>query len=298
MKKNVKKVEKKNTIILDIEQKQLKIKVLNVIIFTSLIILVCICAAPLLWLLVSAFKDTKEFIMDPPTIIPQSFQPYKLIEVWKQAKFGKAYLNTLIIGCGNVISCVTSAGLAGYVLSRLQPRGCKVVLTLVLWTMMMPRPMNMVPLFQTFVDFPILHINLINTYWPFWLMAGGTCFNLLLFKSFFDGIPTSYLEAARIDGCSELGNFFRIVLPLSKPVVFSVSIFILIGIWGEFFWPYLILTDPDKYTTGVKLYHLKGDLTIDREFISMLFVIAPSAVLYLSCQKYLSEGLSLGGIKG
>ena len=85
MKKNIKNAEKTNTIVLDIEQKQLKVKVLNVIIFTILIILVCICAAPLLWLLVSAFKDTKEFIMNPPTIIPKRFQPYKLIEVWKKA---------------------------------------------------------------------------------------------------------------------------------------------------------------------------------------------------------------------
>lgn len=296
--KRTKEVEKRNSLILDVEQKQPKIKVLNIIIFSVLFVMACVFTIPILWLLVSGFKDTSEFIMDPPTIIPRSFQPYKLIEVWKKAKFGMAYFNTLIMGFGNVISCVTCSGLAGYVLSRLKPKGYKLILTLILWTMMMPQTMNMVPLFMTFIDFPIFHFNLTNTFWPFWLMSAPSAFYLILFKSFFDSIPSSYLEAARIDGSSELGNYVRIILPLSKPVVYTVSIFILSGIWGDFLWPSLIFTDPDRYTTGIKIYHLKEEISIDRIFLSMLFVILPSAVMYLCFQKYLSEGIALGGVKG
>lgn len=296
--KRTKEVEKRNSFILDIEQKQPKIKVLNIIVFSILFVMACVFTIPLLWLIVSGFKDISEFRMDPPTIIPQSFQPYKLIEVWKKAKFGRTYLNTLIMGIGNVISCVTCSGLAGYVLSRLKPRGHKVIMTLILWTMMMPKTMNMVPLFMTFIDFPIFHFNLSNTFWPFWLMSGATTFYMMLFKSFFDGIPTSYLEAARIDGSSELGNYVRIILPLSKPVIFTVTIFILSGIWGDFLWPFLIFQDPDKFTTGIKIYHLQKTLSVDENFLSMLFVIFPSAVMYFGFQKYLSQGMSLGGVKG
>lgn len=294
-----KKEDKKKTgIVLDIEQSQRKVKLFNIINFSILFIIVCICVLPIIWIIASSFKDTQEFIMDPPTIIPRSFNINKFSEVWKEARFGKSYLNTIIMGAGNVVFSITFNGLAGYVLSRLKPKGHVLVMTLILWTMMTPHAMNMVPLFMTFVDFPILHINLTNSFWPFWLMSGAAPFFLLLFKSFFDSIPKSYMEAARIDGCSELGIYTRIILPLSKPVVFTVTLFVLNGIWGDFLWPYLILKEPDLYTTGIKIFYLQQESTIDVQYMSILFVVIPSVVMYLCFQKYLAQGIAIGGVKG
>lgn len=295
---HISKEVKKGGIVLDIEQKQNGIKVLNVVNFTLVLIVALCCVVPILWILFSAFKDTEEFLMSPPTIIPRSFDPSKFGEAWKEARFGNAYFNTLCMGIGNVIFSVTINGLAGFVLSRLKPRGHTLVITLILWTMMMPQTMNLVPLFMTFIDFPVIHVNLSNTFLPFWLMSAAAPFTVMLFKSFFDGIPTSYIEAARLDGCGELGIYGRIILPLSKPIVITVMIFTLNGIWGDFLMPYLLLTDPERYTTGIKIYNLQKEVTIDHQYVTLLFVIIPSAIMYLLFHKYLSEGISIGGVKG
>ncbi len=293
-----KKQDKNNTVILPIEDKNPSVRVFRVCSYTILIILAMISLLPPLWVFFSAFKNINEFLATPPTIIPRSFEPHKIIEAWEQANFGTAYINTIIIGGGQLIINLLFNGLAGYSLSRLKPKGWKLVFMLVTWTMMMPHTVNMVPLYMTFIDMPIIHVNLSNTYIPLYIMAGAQPFTMLLFKSFFDSIHMSYLEAARIDGCTELGIFFKIILPLSKPVIFSVSLFALNGIWGDFFWPYLLLRDERLLPTGVKIYKLAGTARKDIYFMVMIFVMLPPIIIYFTFQKYLMKGLSIGGVKG
>lgn len=265
MKKN-KRQDKNNTVILPVEHKNPTARAFYIAAYTILIILAVICLFPPLWVFFSAFKNINEFLATPPTIIPRSFEPYKVIEAWNEVNFGRAYLNTFYLGAGQLVFDLLFNGLAGYVLSRLKPRGWKLIFMIVTWTMMMPHSMNMVPLYMTFIDMPLIHINLSNTFLPFWIMAGAKPFTILLFKSFFDSIHMSYLEAARMDGCTELGIFFKIILPLSKPIIFSVSLFALNGIWGDFLWPYLILRDENLLPTGVKIYKMGASAREDIYF--------------------------------
>ncbi len=297
MKKH-KKQERNNSIILPVEQKDRTSRVVSTIFFTVLSVLAVVCLLPPLWVLLSAFKNINEFFATPPTLIPRSFEPWKLVSAWKEARFGRAYLNTVYLGAGQLAFSLLFNGLGGYVLSRLKPKGHKVIFALVTWTMMMPTSVCMVPLFMTFIDMPLIHVNLSNTFLPFWIMAGASPFYILLFKSFFDSIHMSYLEAARIDGCTEFGIFTKIILPLSKPIMFSVALFVLNNIWGDFLWPYLLLRDKELYTTGVKIYQMQSNVSKDIYFMSMLFVMLPPIVIYIFFQKYLMKGLSLGGIKG
>lgn len=293
------KVEKFNGIVIPTEMKYFKIRIIYWTIFAILSVIAVICVFPTLWVLLSAFKNTEEFLMTPPTIIPRSFEIGKLFSVWhKLPGMGRAYINTLIMGLGDIAFSITVNGLAGYVLSRLKPKGHKLIFTLVLWTMLMPSSVSMVPLFMTFVDFPYLHVNMTNTFLPMWLMAGANPFYILLFKSFFDSIPMSYLEAARIDGCREISIFMRIIVPLSTPIMMTVVIFIMNAIWGSFLWPYLILREPSLYTTGIKIYSMVSEVTMDEYYMAMIFVTIPPVVVYLIFQKNLMKGVSLGGIKG
>ncbi len=297
MKKH-KKQEKNNSIILPVEHKDKAAKVIYGAFFAILLILAVVCLFPPLWVLLSAFKNINEFFMTPPTIIPRSFEPWKIITAWKEANFGTAYLNTFYLGAGQLVFSLLFNGLGGYVLSRLKPKGHKVIFTLVTWTMMMPTSVCMVPLFMTFIDMPLIHVNLSNTFLPFWIMAGAAPFYILLFKSFFDSIHMSYLEAARIDGCTEFGIFTKIILPLSKPIMFSVALFVLNGIWGDFLWPYLLLRKDSLLPTGVKIYKMQSGTRQDIYFMAMLFVMLPPIIIYLFFQKYLMKGLSIGGVKG
>ncbi len=298
IKKKTKQINSSHGLILSIEHDNASTKIFYIVSYAILIILGLVCFLPPIWIFVSAFKDINEFLATPPTIIPRSFNPGKFIEAWKQSDFGRSYLNTMIMGLGNVASHLIFNGLAGYALSRLKPKGWKFIFLLLTWSMMMPASVCMVPLFMDFCELPIFGINITDSFIPFWLMSAGGSYTTLLFKSFFDSISISYLEAARIDGCSELGIFFRIIVPLSKPIMFTVTVFTLNGIWGDFLWPYLLLRDKELWTTGIKIYKMQASATKDMQFMVMLFATIPPVIVYLFLQKYMMKGISIGGVKG
>jgi len=288
---------KRSGIINSMELKKPQIQLVYWVIFVLLIVLALICILPPLWVIISSMKDLKEFLQVPPTIIPKSFHPEKLMDTWEMLSFGKYYLNTFILAIGNVIFNIVLNGLMGYVLSRLKPKGSNVVFTLMLWTMMLPNAVAMVPVFKNIIDVPLLHINLTDSYVPMWLMAGANAFNVMVFKSFFDGIPKDLIEAARLDGCSDLGIFFRIIIPLSVPVIMTMLILTVDGAWKDFFWPYLTIRDQNRFTVMVKIFSM-ANKTVDLQMISLTFAIIPPVVLFLIFQKYIMQGFTLSGIKG
>jgi len=293
--------QKRTGIINYMDLKKAHIRLLYWVVFVLLCILAFVCMAPPLWVIISSTKDVKEFIMIPPTIIPRSFHPEKWIDVWNMLDFGRYYINTLALAAGNVVCSITFNGLAGFVLSRLKPRGSTLIFTLMLWTMMLPNSVAMVPVFKNIVNVPLLNINLTDSYIPMWLMAGASAFNVMVFKSFFDGIPSSLIEAARLDGCTDLQIFYRVVVPLSTPVIMTMFILTINGTWKDFFWPYLILRNQDMYTVMVKIFTMGGsgsNYTIDLQMIALTFAIVPPAIFFLFFQRYIMQGFTLSGIKG
>ncbi|MBO5059937.1 MAG: carbohydrate ABC transporter permease [Clostridia bacterium] len=296
----MKRFEKKETgFITQVELKQTRGQIIYWVMFAVLIVVSICTFAPPLWILVSGFKDLDEFFLVPPTIIPQSFHPEKLVEVWKKFDYILYYRNTLFVALGSIVSGVVLNGLAGYVLSRLKPKGSKAVFMMILFIMMMPNTIGMVPLYLTICDFPYMHFNMLGTFWPMWLMAAASCFHILMFKSFFDSIPLSYIEAARIDGCSNVGIFFKIVVPLSIPVIMTVAIFIFNNSWGDFLWPYLVLNNKKLYTVSIFLFQNKaGNYSVDVYMVMLTLAIVPPVIVYAFLQKHIMGGMNLGGIKG
>ena len=120
----------------------------------------------------------------------------------------------------------------------------------------------------------------------------------MLFKSFFDGIPKSYIEAAWLDGAGELTVLGKVILPLSKAVFMSITIFTVNGSWGEFMWPLLILNDTAKHPLALKVYNYVTEFTIDEYLMLLTFVSVPPIIFFIFFQKYIMEGVSVGGIKG
>ncbi len=277
------------------------VKVLYGLIWFFLILAVLLCFVPPLWCMTSALKDSREFFSVPATIIPRSFHPEKLWETWEMLNFGQAYLNTIFVLCGSLVMSLVCNGMMGYVLSRLRPRGYKLVLSLVLWTLMLPQSVSQVPLFKNFLSLPILGINITESYLPMWLLAGANAFYVLIFKSFFDSIPQSLIEAARLDGCTNLGIFFRVMLPLSKPVLMVIAIVTINASWSDFFWPYLVLgSRSELYTVMVKIFYMAGSsgYSEDIQVVALIFTIIPPTILFLFFQRYIMSGFTLSGIKG
>lgn len=280
-----------------IELKTLKGKAVYSMILIFMLLFSLIFIVPLCWMLLSAFKDTQEFLQIPPSLLPKKISFDKVKEVWEFACLGKTYICTLFMTAVSVAVMLVSNGLAGYVLSRLKPKGSAVVKTIVLWTMMVPSTLSIAPKFMTFVDMPLIHANLSDTYWPMWLMAGASAYYTLLFKNFFDGISSSLVEAAEVDGCSKLSIFFKIILPLSKPIMITIAIFGIMGTWGTFFWPYLMIKDIDLQPIGVRIFMLKEQLSVDRHLMVLVFAMLPPMIAFLFLQKRILGGLS-GSVKG
>lgn len=279
------------------ELKKPSVRIFHLAIVLILILHIVVFLLPLLWLILSAFKSTKEFLQIPPTLWPEKFHWEYIPKVWNRCKFGRAYINTALLAAGSCFFNITFNGLTGYVLSRLKPKGSAIVNTIIFWMLLLPSGMSTVPLYMTFTNFPILHISLNNTFWPFWLPAMFNCFNILLFKSFFNGISTTYLEAARIDGCGNLRAFIKIILPLSKPIVITQIVFGINGSMNNFFFPLLLLTRDELKPIALKLYALKGQLVENEYLLALLIVTAIASVIFLIFQKYIMQGMNLGGIK-
>jgi multiple sugar transport system permease protein len=293
------KAAKTSGIIGDLEYKLPRVKLIYWLFFTIMIIISLVCILPPVWVILSSFKDVKEFYEIPPTIIPRSFHIEKLWDTWNEFKFMRYYINTFYVTIGTLAFTVFFNGLAGYFFSKLKPKGSAFFFLLILWTVLLPSTVGIVPLFGNIVDFPLFHINFTNTYWPLWFLAAVNPVVILIFKNFFDTIPASLVESAHIDGATKLGIFLRIILPLSIPVLITISILTINGVWNDFFWPYMILKDQSQWTVIVAIYNLKATLPADIQFIGLTYAIVPPVLLFLVFQRYIMQGYSIAGsIKG
>ncbi|MEG1107222.1 MAG: carbohydrate ABC transporter permease [Eubacterium sp.] len=292
-------LEKKEAgLVTAVELKKPHIAIIYWLFFAMLIVVSCITLLPIVWVAISGFKDVQEFYAVPPVLLPKSFDFGKVKEVWQVMDYGRYYLNTIKMTVGNLVFCIMCTGLAGYVLSRLKPKGSKVVFRLIMWSLMMPACIVMVPLFQMFVDFPYFHWNFSNTYVPMWLIAGSNVFYTLMFKNNFDAIPISYIESARLDGCSSFGIFMKIIIPLSVPVIMVVAIFTINASWSDFLYPYLLIKDQDIYPISVKLFSaVKSTFRIDQQILAVFLAIIPPVILFCFLQKYIMAGFTMSGIK-
>lgn len=258
-----------------------------------------ICLFPPLWVIVSTGKDVGEFYRVPPTLLPKSFNPGKIVSLFKTHSFLKYYVNTFSVCIGSVVFSVVINGLMGYSLSKMKVKGAKFIFGLILASYLLPNTVSMVPVYKAIIKFPILGTSLLNTNWPMWLMAGANAFMVIVYKGFFDDIPDSLLEAGRLDGCTDSSLFTKIVLPLSKPVMFTSVILTFNASWGDFFWPYMVLRKKETYTITVDIFAMQQEptITIDTILIAIAVAIIPPAILFMFFPKNIMQGFTMSGIK-
>lgn len=286
-------------ILTDSDMKQLKYRLLYLTMFCILILACAIMIIPVLWMLLSGFKSADEIYAVPTSFFPKEFRISKIIDFWNETKFYRYYANTFIMAGGAALADMLISGMAGYVLSRLKPRGSRIIFVLCFWIMLLPGTMRTVPLYMSFKDVPIIHINLLDSYIPIWIMAAANAFNIILFKNFFDGISISLLEAAKIDGASDIEIFLKIIVPLSVPVFLVVGLFTFNGSLGQYFWPYILISNTRLEVLGVKIFKLKNEsYTMDYQMLALVFSIVPQVIIFAVFQKQIMGGINIGGVKG
>lgn len=273
--------------------KRNSVRALYFLIYLSGLIVVLIAVFPIAWTILSGFKDLREFVNEP-RIFPKSYDIGKFIETWKLLNFGKFYFNSFIVVIGSIVFAVIGNGLLGYALSKIKPKGYKLIYYLLLWSLMIPTTTSIVPLFIN-----IVRLGLQGSFIPLWLSAGANAFFVILYKNFFDSIPQSIIEAARIDGAGEWSIFFKVVFPLSYPINTVITIFTINGAWSDFLLPYLLLNNTGKETVMVRLFQFRTSVATDVDIIrAVTFSIIPPLILFALFQRYMMEGMTRGGIKG
>ena len=303
----MKKFSNKQTgIISTSDLKNPKGKLLYWFFFTVLCLTCVITVFPAIWTILTAFKDTQE-IYAAFSIFPRELSwnriASRISESWQVLQLSEEIVNTIVLSLGNLVFKIIVCGFGGYVLSKLKPTGTKLIFTLVVWTMMMPGQIRMVPNYISWLHFPFatdngIGINLLDTYWPMWLGAGGDTFAVLLFKNAFDALSNSYVEAAKLDGCSNYGVFFKIMLPLAMPIIIYESIGVLSAAWSDFFTPLLVL---DKnVVVPLRIYRLQGDSSVQMNtyFMALVFASIPPFLIFVIFQKRIMGGINIGGVKG
>ncbi len=297
----MKRFENKNSGLLNsFDLRKPKYKTLYWVMFGILFFVMLVDIIPIIWVTLSSFKSSEELYRVPPTLWPEEFLFENIWNSWNKAGLEKGFISSLCIVVGCLAFDIILNGVCGYVLSRVKPTGSRILDTLIFWSMLLPG-ISMVPLYATFVDVPILHINLSGSYLPLWAMAGCNAFNVLMFRSFFNGIPMAYVDAARIDGYGDFSIFIRIILPLSKPIVMVLSIFSVMSSWSNFMWPYLLLGSTPLEPVAVRLYTASmgaGNLKPNEVMMITMLSVLPMIVVYAVFSKHIMGGLSAGGLKG
>lgn len=281
-----------------VEARRPSARALQSMMFIISLVVAALAVLPPLWVIFSAMEPSTEFFGTPP-LLPNHIQWSQLSLVWNSLDFADLYLNSFYYLAGAILTSLLFNSLLGYVLSRLKPRGSKLVAVVVLWSLMIPNTVSLVATYHNITDFPVLGANLSNTFFPLWIMAGGNAFYVLVFKSFFDQISNDYLEAARLDGASDLTVFRRIILPMSKPVFITVGILSATYVWSDFFWPYMTLTNGHDQTTIVGIYSAFAvSLPYNEILLALAFGMLPPLVLFIVFQRYINQGFTVGGLKG
>lgn len=296
--------EKTTGMLSPMELKTIKGQVLYWAFILILTLTALISIIPAIWTICTAFKDSQEILQ--PTFFPSNMSWGKAVErvteSWEKLQIGGAIMNTLIRSLGDIFFKLIVCGLIGYAISKLKPKGSKLLFVVIVWTMMMPGQIRMVSNYIGYLHFPFafdmgIGINLMDTYWPFWLGSAADCFTVLLFKNSFDGLSDSYVEAAKIDGCSNIGIFFRIMVPLSMPIIIYTSINAFSGAWSDYMGPLLYL-DENKTVPLVMYLNKNNNTKMNHQFMGYIFSSLPPFLIFAIFQKHILGGINVGGVKG
>jgi putative chitobiose transport system permease protein len=251
---------------------------------------------PLLWLVGTAFKSpTENIFQSPPQLIPAQPTFENFVTVWQTNPFGQYLLNSTIVSLLTVGLNLIFCALAAYPLARLSFPGRDWIFTAVVTTIMIPFQIVMIPLYILTVQ-----IGLRNTYLGMIFPSLASAFGIFLLRQAFLGVPKELEEAARMDGCSELGLWWNIMLPAIRPALATLAIFVFIGAWSDFLWPLIIIQDENLYTLPLGVAKLAGTFSLDWRLVAAgsVISIAPVTILFLFLQRYIVPTDAGSGVKG
>lgn len=214
--------------------------------------------------------------------------------LWKTVPYNRYFINSVFIATASTLLTLFFCSLGGYAFAKYNFRGQKILFGILLASMMVPFQVLLVPLFGLMYD-----IGWLNSYKAIIIPFSVGAFGVFLMRQFIVSIPSELLDAARIDGCSEFGIYYRVVLPIIKPALGALTIYSFLGSWNGYLWPLIILRDEAKYTLPIGLANLVGIYRQDYGMLmaGTLLSLMPIVILFLAMQREFVQGITLGSVK-
>lgn len=260
-----------------------------------LIALAFVSIAPLLWMLSVSFMQPGEASSFPPPLWPSSPTLHNYHELFARAGMGRYLLNSVLIASAATLIALLLNTMAGYAFAKLRFAGRDRVFQALLGALVIPAQVTMMPLFLM-----LKQMGLVNTYAGAIVPLMASVFGIFLVRQYARSIPDELLEAARIDGAGEARIFFQIVLPVLKPILVTLAIFVFLGAWNDFMWPLIVLSDNSRFTLPVAVASLSREHVQDNELMmaGSVVTVVPVLVLFLVLQRHYLQGLMVGSVKG
>jgi multiple sugar transport system permease protein len=267
----------------------------KIILYALLIIGAMIALVPMLWMLSASVMPTGEASAYPPRFFPSTVTFSHYGELFTRLNLGRYLFNSAFIALTVTAISLVINSMAGYAFAKLRFRGRDRTFKLLSLGLVLPVQVAMLPLFLL-----MKNLHLINTYWGVIIPGMSSIFGIFLIRQYALSIPDDMLDAARIDGASELRIYWEVVVPGILPILATLAIWTFLATWNDFMWPLIVLSDESHYTLPVALANLSGEHVQDTELMmagSVLTVI-PVLAMFLFLQRYYIQGVMAGSVKG
>ena len=263
--------------------------------YTACSLLAIVFAGPFVWMLSNAFKPPSEIFASPPILISQNASFDNFRDVFEQAPFERYMLNSFIVATSVTLIALLLHSMAGYALARLQFPGRNLIFVGIISTLMIPFYTILIPL-----SLLVKELGWFNTYLALIVPAIPHAFGIFWLRQFFLGIPTDLEDAARIDGASRVGVFFRIALPLARPVLAALAVFFFLANWDSFLWPLIAANRPEMRVVQVGIQSFTSEHGVAWHLIMAASVVAilPTMILFFTLQRFIVQSVKLSGLKG
>jgi multiple sugar transport system permease protein len=250
--------------------------------------------APLVWMVSASFMPGGEASTFPPRFFPRVFTLEHYTALFTRLNIARYFLNSTFLALSVTAISLLVNSLAGYAFAKYRFRGRDPLFKFLISSMVIPSQVTMLPLFLM-----LNKMGFVNSYVGVIIPGMASIFGIFLIRQFAFTIPDSFIEAARMDGASDLRIYWSLILPLCKPILITLAIFTFMGTWNDFLWPLIVMTDDTMYTLPVALANLSLEHVQDTELMmaGSVITIAPVLILFVAVQRYYIQGIMAGGIK-
>jgi multiple sugar transport system permease protein len=266
-----------------------------VMLYALLIIGAVMAMLPMVWMVSASLMPAGEASTYPPRFFPSRLTLEHYTNLFTRLDLGRYLLNSAFVAFVVTLSSLAINSMAGYAFAKLRFRGRDRLFKTLSTGLVLPVQVAMLPLFLL-----LKNMGMINTYWGVIIPGLASIFGIFLVRQYALSIPDEMLDAARVDGASELRIFWSIVVPGIVPILATLAIWTFLATWNDFMWPLIVLSDEAKYTLPVALANLSGEHVQDTELMmaGSVITVVPVMLVFLFLQRYYIQGVMAGSVKG